>query len=419
MSDDSTSPVSTPRYLLVLSTVLAILLIVVVIVAAKITMDKKVYAPVAMGPVDAPEASSQVCADFVAALPRDLDRFRSVEVRDPAPEGVAAFRDSSGAELTVRCGVNVPDQYTVLSPVFASGDARWTAVSDATPGSDLRTWYAVGGSPAVAVTASSDVGSALEGVGSTLSSLYDANSPAKPAPYPLSEAPVAGGTGGSGGAGASGGSGETGEAGGAGGSGGSGGSGEAGTSGDSGGSGEAGTSGGATESPACRKFLESLPDSLGDWRLVHISTGSKSGGNTGDDKSGNGKSNGAASDGGSKVKNPDVLPEGVDESVFDKAPSGSATYLAEGHEPVVIRCGLEMPEAYEPGANLTQVDDVPWFSDPSLSRGSTMGHWYALGREQIVGLAMPQSAGDEVITSVTSAISGSLKKTEKQPAPAQ
>ncbi|WP_293818941.1 DUF3515 domain-containing protein [uncultured Corynebacterium sp.] len=356
MSDESTSPVSTPRYLLVLSTVLAILLIVVVIVAAKITMDKKVYAPVAMGPVDAPEASSQVCSDFVAALPRNLDRFRSVEVRDPAPEGVAAFRDSSGAELTVRCGVNVPDQYTVLSPVFASGDTRWTAVSDATPGSDLRTWYAVGGSPAVAVTASSDVGSALEGVGSTLSSLYDANSPAKPASYPLSEAPVAGG---------------------------------------SGGSGKAGTSGGATESPACRKFLETLPDALGDWRLAHTGAGS------------------------SKVKSADALPEGVDESVFDKAPSGSATYLADGHEPVVIRCGLEMPEAYEPGANLTQVDDVPWFSDPSLSRGSTMGHWYALGREQIVGLAMPQSAGDEVISSVTSAISSSLKQTEKQPTPAQ
>ncbi|WP_035009952.1 DUF3515 domain-containing protein [Corynebacterium jeikeium] len=365
MSDESTSPVSTPRYLLVLSTVLAILLIVVVIVAAKITMDKKVYEPVAMGPVDAPEASSQVCADFVAALPRDLDRFRSVEVRDPAPEGVAAFRDSSGAELTVRCGVNVPDQYTVLSPVFTSGDARWTAVSDATPGSDLRTWYAVGGSPAVAVTASSDVGSALEGVGSTLSSLYDANSPAKPAPYPLSEAAVAGGSGGSG------------------------------KGGNSGGSGETVTSGGATESPACRKFLESLPDALGDWRLAHTVAGS------------------------SKVKNADALPEGVDKSVFDKAPSGSATYLADGHEPVVIRCGLEMPDAYEPGANLTQIDDVPWFSDPSLSRGSTMGHWYALGREQIVGLAMPQSAGDEVITSVTSAISSSLKQTEKQPTAAQ
>ena len=362
MSDESTSPVSAPRYLLVLSTVLAILLIVVVIVAAKITMDKKVYAPVALGPVDAPEASSQVCADFVAALPRDLDRFRSVEVRDPAPDGVAAYRDSSGAELSVRCGVNVPDQYTVLSPVFTSGDARWTAVSDATPGSDLQTWYAVGGSPAVAVTASSDVGSALEGVGSALSSLYDADSPAKPAPYPLSEATVAGSSGGSG---------------------------------KTDGSGEAGTSGGATESPVCRKFLETLPDSLGDWRLVHISAGS------------------------SKLKNADALPEGVDESVFDKAPSGSATYLADGHEPVVIRCGLEMPESYEPGANLTQVDDVPWFSDPSLSRGSTMGHWYALGREQIVGLAMPQSAGEEVISSVTSAISDSLKKTEKQPAAAQ
>ncbi|WP_296214161.1 DUF3515 domain-containing protein [uncultured Corynebacterium sp.] len=366
MSDQPASPIATPRYLLILSTVLAMVLIVAVIAAAKVTMDKKVYAPVALGPVDAPEASSKVCKDFVAALPRDLGRFRAVEVRDPAPEGAAAFRDSSGAELSVRCGVHVPDQYTVLSPVFSSGDADWTAVADATPGSDLRTWYAVGGSPAVAVTASADVGDALDGVGSTLSSLYDAHSPAQPAPYPLSTAPVAGDSGGSGKAD---------------------GSGKAGTSG---GSGKTGTSDGATESPVCRKFLETLPDSLGDWRLVHISAGSP------------------------KVKNADALPEGVDESVFDKAPSGSATYLAEGHEPVVIRCGLEMPEAYEPGAQLTQVDDVPWFSDPSLSRGSTIGHWYALGREQIVGLSMPQSAGEEVITSVTSAISDSLKKTEEK-----
>lgn len=362
MSDEASSPdstpraVDTPRYLIILSTVLAVALIIGVIAAAKITVDRKVYAPMAMGPVDAPEASSQVCADFVDRLPGDLGRFRAVELREPAPSGAAGYRDSSGAELSVRCGVNVPDQYTVLSPVFSAGEVRWTAVSDATPGSDLRTWYAVGGSPAVAVTTSADVGGALGAVGSALSSIYDANSPAKPAPYPLSDAPVAGGSEGSGG------------------------------------------SGGETESPACRKFLESLPSALGSWRLVHTSTGS-------------GKSSDQAKFGS--------LPKDVSRSALDKAPSGSATYLADDREPVVIRCGLAMPKSYAPGAQLTQVDDVPWFSDPSLSRGSTMGHWYALGHEQIVGLAMPQSAGDEVIASVTSAISSSLKKTEKQPAPAQ
>ncbi len=387
MSDEASSPASTPRavdtprYLIILSTVLAVALIVAVITAAKITVDRKVYAPMAMGPVDAPEASSQVCADFVDRLPGDLGRFRAVELREPAPSGAAGYRDSSGAELSVRCGVNVPDQYTVLSPVFSAGEVRWTAVSDATPGSDLRTWYAVGGSPAVAVTTSADVGGALGAVGSALSSIYDANSPAKPAPYPLSDAPVAGGSEGSG---------EAGPPGAAGGSEGSGGS---------------GTSGGETESPACRKFLESLPSALGSWRLVHTSTGS------GKSSTGSGKSSDQAKFGS--------LPKDVSRSALDKAPSGSATYLADDREPVVIRCGLAMPRSYAPGAQLTQVDDVPWFSDPSLSRGSTMGHWYALGHEQIVGLAMPQSAGDEVIASVTSAISSSLKKTEKRPAPAQ
>ncbi|MDK8890591.1 DUF3515 domain-containing protein [Corynebacterium macclintockiae] len=399
MSDEASSPASTPRavdtprYLIILSTVLAVALIIAVITAAKITVDRKVYAPMAMGPVDAPEASSQVCADFVDRLPGDLGRFRAVELREPAPSGAAGYRDSSGAELSVRCGVNVPDQYTVLSPVFSAGEVRWTAVSDATPGSDLRTWYAVGGSPAVAVTTSADVGGALGAVGSALSSIYDANSPAKPAPYPLSDAPVAGGSEGSGGAGASGAAG------------GSEGSGGAGASGAAGGSEGSGGSGGETESPACRKFLESLPSALGSWRLVHTSTGS------GKSSTGSGKSSDQAKFGS--------LPEDVSHSALDKAPSGSATYLADDREPVVIRCGLAMPKSYAPGAQLTQVDDVPWFSDPSLSRGSTMGHWYALGHEQIVGLAMPQSAGDEVIASVTSAISSSLKQTEKQPAPAQ
>lgn len=383
MSDEASSPdstpraVDTPRYLIILSTVLAVALIVAVITAAKITVDRKVYAPMAMGPVDAPEASSQVCADFVDRLPGDLGRFRAVELREPAPSGAAGYRDSSGAELSVRCGVDVPDQYTVLSPVFSAGEVRWTAVSDATPGSNLRTWYAVGGSPAVAVTTSADVGGALGAVGSALSSIYDANSPAKPAPYPLSGAPVAGGSEGSGGAGASDGSGGA---------------------GTSDGSGDSGTSGGETDSPACRKFLESLPSALGSWRLVHTSSGS-----------------GSPSD-QAKFGS---LPKDVSRSALDKAPSGSATYLADDREPVVIRCGLAIPKSYAPGAQLTQVDDVPWFSDPSLSRGSTMGHWYALGHEQIVGLAMPQSAGDEVIASVTSAISSSLKKTEKRPAPAQ
>ena len=395
MSDEASSPASTPRavdtprYLIILSTVLAVALIIAVITAAKITVDRKVYAPMAMGPVDAPEASSQVCADFVDRLPGDLGRFRAVELREPAPSGAAGYRDSSGAELSVRCGVNVPDQYTVLSPVFSAGEVRWTAVSDATPGSDLRTWYAVGGSPAVAVTTSADVGGALGAVGSALSSIYDANSPAKPAPYPLSDAPVAGGSEGSGGAGAS------------------------------GGSGRAGTSDGETESPACRKFLESLPSALGSWRLVHTSTGSGKS-STGNGKSSTGSGNPSSGSGTSSDQAKfGSLPKDVSRSALDKAPSGSATYLADDREPVVIRCGLAMPKSYAPGAQLTQVDDVPWFSDPSLSRGSTMGHWYALGHEQIVGLAMPQSAGDEVIASVTSAISSSLKKTEKRPAPAQ
>lgn len=86
------------------------------------------------------------------------------------------------------------------------------------------------------------------------------------------------------------------------------------------------------------------------------------------------------------------------------APRRSATYHADGREPIVIRCGVAMPKAYRAGARLTQINTVPWFPQPGLSRGATTGLWFALGREAIVAVSSPQSAGNTALTAVTTAI---------------
>ena len=313
---------TTPRVQILLAIVVAVFFVAVVIVAAKIAGDRQTYSPVSMGPVDAPKASSQQCSDIVAGLPEKAGAFKKVELSQPAPEGAGAYRNSEGTELTVRCGVIVPDQFTVLSSLSEAGGASWFEVSDATPGSSLTSWYSVGASPVVAVTSEAEVGDALTAIGESVAAHSDRAAAPKPKAYPLSDLPgVADGN----------------------------------------------QAANKNTKQVCEKFLSALPDSMEQWK---------------------------------RTKEKD-------------APKLSVTYIAEGLEPVVVRCGVAMPKDYQPGTKLTQVDDVPWFSEPGVARGSTSGRWFALGHEEIVALAMPQNAGDSVITKVSTAIMDTMKSTER------
>lgn len=118
----------------------------------------------------------------------------------------------------------------------------------------------------------------------------------------------------------------------------------------------------------CREFLSTLPDKLGDYSRVDSD---------------------------------------------DPAAALSATYRADRREPVVVRCGLDMPKGYKAGERLTSVNDLPWFAEPSLAQGSTSGNWFGLGREQIVGISMPGAQEDNsTITEVSKAMVKTMKKTE-------
>ena len=318
MTNSAAAPDSdknTPRGFIILSLVLAVIFVGAVLAGARIMMQRESMTPVSMGPVDAPEAESTTCSEYVGALPEEFEGFRQVEVMEPAPAGATAYRDSAGEELTVRCGVRLPDQYTVLSTAVEAGGTDWFQVRDETPGSDMRTWYSVGATPTVAVTTSVVAGEEavdLTALGEPAATF--SGQAIEPHPYPLSDIALANNN---------------------------------------------------PSASVCKQFLAALPSEF----------------------------------------------EGYTATERQDAPSQSATYLSsEGAEPVVVRCGVQMPQSYEPGERISQVDDVAWFADTSLSSGSTAGVWYALSHEQIVAVSMPTGAGNTVISSITSAIEKTMEK---------
>ncbi|WP_291479894.1 DUF3515 domain-containing protein [Corynebacterium sp.] len=305
----------------VLALVIAVVFVVFVLVGAKILVDRSVYTPVAMGPVDAPAADSDTCAAVIDDLPGRLGDYRDVGVADPAPEGTAGYRDSGGTELSLRCGVSVPAQYTELSSVEDSGGEQWLQVADATPGSDLTTWYSVGHSPVVAVTTEGRLTSGdLAGLGEVTTRHGDGDDAPAPAPAPLADLRT-------------------------------------------------------RDSGSCGALEDALPDTLGEYRRLDPGT---------------------------------LAPEAA-ESV-----EGALVWVAEGREPVVLRCGVDLPDSYEAGAQLTQVDDVPWFQDTALAEGSTAGVWYSMGYADTVAVSLPLDAGNSVLTAVSEAVDGNLERTAEQ-----
>lgn len=106
----------------------------------------------------------------------------------------------------------------------------------------------------------------------------------------------------------------------------------------------------------------------------------------------------------------DAAPEEIAEGYRRVQPEGedSLAWIAEGKEPVVVRCGVAEPENYAAGAQLSQVNDVPWFEDTTLANGTTTSTWYALGRVTDVAASLPQSEGNEAVTNLSKLIAETL-----------
>lgn len=177
------------RTAIAISLGLALLLVIGAVVGARFYFNQVALQPVAMTDLPAPQADSQACASLIDDLPSDLHGHPRAELAEPAPAGAAAWRSSSTERITLRCGVDIPAQYTDYAITEDIDGARWLRVDDITPQSTLATWYTVDRSPVVAVTADTeqlDGDAPVDGL--DLAALEQHDQPRNPAPLTELEA---------------------------------------------------------------------------------------------------------------------------------------------------------------------------------------------------------------------------------------
>lgn len=180
---------------MIIGLVLAVVLVVGVLIGARIVSDRAGNVPVAMTPLPAPEAESAECTQLIESLPDKLLGHDRADITEPAPAGTAAWASSSLEQVTLRCGVELPLQYTDYSEPVEIEGTQWLVVEDATPESTLATWYSVNREQVVAVTADEPtLGRAdnpVEALGEEIAQLPQHDH--DPRPAPLSELEAAGG----------------------------------------------------------------------------------------------------------------------------------------------------------------------------------------------------------------------------------
>ncbi|OEY23759.1 hypothetical protein A0K93_03090 [Corynebacterium sp. BCW_4722] len=291
------------RTAIYVSLALAVALVLGVVIGARMYFERVALAPVAMPELPAPQADSPKCAEFIAGLPQQVLGHSRAEVADPAPAGTAAWQSSSTERVTLRCGVEMPEQYNEYAVTHEVDGVRWMRVDDVTPQSNLSTWYTVDRSPVVAVTADRSQVDEGDSPASELNAAALPKEDQAPRPAPLADLETAG------------------------------------------------------DAARCDELLSAVPAELA---------------------------------------------EGY--APVDAKSENTAVWVAEGKDPIVLRCGVAAPRNYGPGAQLTQINEVPWFEDVVLANGTTSAVWYALGRDTDIAASIPQAESNEAITRLTNLI---------------
>ncbi|MCS5479895.1 DUF3515 domain-containing protein [Corynebacterium sp. YIM 101645] len=193
----SSQPSRSGKTAVYLSLVLAVALVIGVVLGAKVVFDRAAKQPVVMSELPAPLADSRECADFIAGLPEELVGHDRAEIVEPVPAGAAAWTSSSVERVTLRCGVDLPFQYTDYAPTETIEGVEWLRITDATPGSTLSSWYTVDREQVVAVTADEEslgrAGNPVADLAENVSALPAAEH--EPYPAPLSQLAAAENTG--------------------------------------------------------------------------------------------------------------------------------------------------------------------------------------------------------------------------------
>ncbi|WKD61065.1 hypothetical protein CCICO_05160 [Corynebacterium ciconiae DSM 44920] len=319
-SPNETPTSDLPRRPIIIALVLSILLTLAVLVGTKLLFGDG-RDPVALSELPSEQADSAECSALIDALPQSLNGLEKARLVDPAPAGAFAWSGRDNQRITLRCGVQAPAQYTTMARTEDINGRQWLRVKDATTGSTMQTWYLVGATPTVAVTADAeslkDAANPVEGLGDALSPI-DGEALA-PAAAPLSQLDSP-----------------------------------------------------AADAASCQTYQQALPT------VLETSSGSYR-----------------------QIKGSEVEAAG-----YPRKPDNTVVWMPDddGLEPIITRCGVAEPAGYEPGQQLQQVNDIPWFNDTTLANGTTQGVWYALGRDVAIAVAMPQAVGQTVFVEVGNVI---------------
>lgn len=287
---------------------LSLLLVIGVLVGAKLYQDAQARNPVMLSTLEMPDDDSPECAALLDRLPDRVDGLVRAGLADPAPQGAAVWRNTADQRVTLRCGASVPVQYTKLSATEEIDGVKWIRVDDTTQGSDLATWFSVGRTPVVAVTADAGRADAIGDLSDAMRPDSEFGGAPEPNPVPLTDlaAPEA--------------------------------------------------------DDRCSGLLAALPSEIGDRR---------------------------------RVEDADL-------------PAGSMVWADDNGSPISLRCGVDAPAGYkDTEEQLTQINDIVWFAEPSLSSGD-VGTWYAMGRERFVAVNLPVGEVTGVLPGLSDIIAANL-----------
>jgi hypothetical protein len=87
----------------------------------------------------------------------------------------------------------------------------------------------------------------------------------------------------------------------------------------------------------------------------------------------------------------DELPETVGDAVRRDVTPESAQAAAWGQPPIVLRCGVGMPAAYRPDAQLLDTDGIGWFAE----EGDGGTFFTSTDRQILIEVAVPDDYAPE------------------------
>jgi hypothetical protein len=93
------------------------------------------------------------------------------------------------------------------------------------------------------------------------------------------------------------------------------------------------------------------------------------------------------------------------------APPGVMAWGDAGHDPVVLRCGLDRPAELTPTAQLLEVSGVKWLQIP----GQGAETWVAVDRPVYVALTVPSGSGTGPVQDTTAAVRSALPPVRVNP----